>query len=111
GGDGGDTVEALLRPIPIQHVGDLEVDSAKALRSLARDPDHLWGQIQGQDAIRPARQDAGERSGAAPHIENALAPRWEVLEQEGVVVAAVIPPLAGQGRDAVKISLNHARID
>ena len=92
GGDGRDAAEAARGEVVVQHVRDLKVDVGELARAFARDLDHARREVEGQHTPIAAGQQAGESTRAAADLQRIrLAGGGQMLEQEGVVVAVVVP--------------------
>lgn len=89
GGDAGDAVELLVSELPITNVGELEVDVEKLRRTLAREANHFGRQVKGQHVVGTFGETPGEGARTATDFEGVMAVRWQMSQQEVVIVIVV----------------------
>jgi hypothetical protein len=77
-----------------------EIDVRAGSRSGAGEPDHLRGQINGDDAPGTPGEQARKLPGAAADLQSAPAPLGNPAEQETVIMRVVIPFIIRQQSDS-----------
>lgn len=105
-GNRGDAIELRFREFARDDIVNLKFNIGKSGRARACDANHLGREINRSHAIRPRRQPARKRAGAAADFQNMFALKGGVFQEKLMIVVVGSPSFLVKQRQAVKISFD-----